>query len=119
MQTASLIAAGDSRALRRAPRGRRPVGATRRCRADARLPAEALTGLRCVADEVVQLGLAALQRLVDPHVLLPVEPDVCEGDLRELADGVQLPGGDHVVARFVATDDAGHRIDVVAGVAPR
>ena len=45
---------------------------------DLRRPAEPLARLRRVADEVVQLRLPALQRLVDVHVLAPVEPDVLE-----------------------------------------
>ena len=40
---------------------------------ERRRPAEPLPRLRRVADEVVELGGAAAQRLVDVHVLLPVE----------------------------------------------
>ena len=67
---------------------------------------------------MVELRLAALERLVDAHVRLPVEADVRERELDELAHRVQLAGRDHVVAGLVLLDDQPHRVDVVARVAP-
>src|ERR671926_1469197 len=43
-----------------------------------RRPAEPLARARRIADEVVELRLPASQRLVDVHVLAPVEADVLE-----------------------------------------
>ena len=52
------------------------------------------------------------------HVLLPVEPDVAEGELDELAHGVRLAGGDDVVVGLVLLEHQPHGLDVVAGEAP-
>ena len=102
----------------RAARARRPRASARAPRTAPRRPAETLARLRRVADEVVQLRLAALQRLVDVHVLAPVEPDVLERGLHELLDAVQLAGRDHVVVRLVLLEHQPHRAHGVAGVAP-
>ena len=57
--------------------------------------------LRRVADQVVDLGRPQ-QRGIVTDVLAPVEPDVAEGELGELAHAVRLAGGDDVVARLAA-----------------
>ena len=51
-------------------------------------------------------------------VVLPVEADVAEGDLAELAHRVRLAGGDHVVVGLVLLEHQPHGLDVVAGEAP-
>ena len=51
---------------------------------DLRLPPEPLARLRRIADEVVELGLAALQRLVDVDIRAPVESCVLERALDEV-----------------------------------
>ena len=51
-------------------------------------------------------------------VLLPVEPDVAEGELAELPHRVGLAGGDHVVVGLVLLEHQPHGLDVVAGEAP-
>src|SRR4051812_21259987 len=66
----------------------------------------------------MQLGLAALERLVDADVFAPVEIDVFESHLDELAHGVELTGGNDVVARLILLHDSPHRLDVVACVSP-
>src|SRR5207237_7597831 len=66
--------------------------------ADGRLPAEALLRLRGVAQELITL--AALQGRVDAHVLAPVEPRVCEGELDQLPHAVELSRSDDAVARL-------------------
>ena len=76
-----------------------------------------VAGLRRVADEQVDLG-GRKKRLVDDDVLLPVEADVAEGELAELADRVGLAGGDHVVVGLVLLQHQPHGLDVVAGEAP-
>src|SRR3954469_13242499 len=62
-----------------------------------RLPAELALGLGRVADEQVDLG-RALERVVDPHARLPLEPDLVERDLDTAPHGVRLAGCDHEVA---------------------
>src|SRR6516165_6675363 len=66
--------------------------------ADRRLPAELGLGLGRVADQEIHLCRPYEPRVRD-DVLLPVEPDVREGDLAELAHAVRLVRGDHVVVR--------------------
>src|ERR671922_1015465 len=85
--------------------------------ADGRLPAETLAGLRGVADQQVDLGGPEVA-LVDPDVLLPVQPDVRERDLAELLHRVGLAGGDHVVVGLVLLQHQPHGAHVVRGVAP-
>ena len=75
-----------ARAAREVARGPCRRGGARALEVDRRRPAEPLPRLRGVAHEVVQLGLAAEERVVDAHVLLPVEPDVRESAGGELAD---------------------------------
>src|SRR5689334_12528416 len=53
---------------------------------ERRLPAQPRARLRGIADQVVELGGAPDERLVDVDVLLPVEPDAPECKLDELAD---------------------------------
>ena len=77
-----------------------------------------VAGFRGIADEVVQLSLAALERLVDAHVRAPVEAHVRKGDFDELADTVQLAGRDDVVVRLVLLHHQPHRLDIVARVSP-
>ena len=83
-----------------------------------RLPAEPGTGTGRVADEVVQLCLAALQRLVDHHILAPVETDVPEREADEILDRVRLAAREHVVAGLVLLQHQPLAADVVVGVAP-
>src|SRR4051794_13221350 len=78
------------------------------------LPAEAGPCALRRADEVVQLRPAADERLVDAHVLVPVEVEVGERALDELLHRVRLAGGDHVVVRLVLLEDQPHRPHVVA-----
>ena len=49
-------------------------------------PAQALPRLRGVSDEVVELGRAANEIVVDPHMCLPVEPEIRESRLDQIAD---------------------------------
>ena len=46
------------------------------------------------------------------------KPATLERDVEQLADGVRLARGDHVVARLGLLEHQPHRLDVVAGVAP-
>ena len=85
---------------------------------DRRRPAQSRLRLRGVADEVVQLGSAAAQRLVDVDVLAPVEADVAERQLDQLLHAVGDAARDHVVVRLVLPEHQRHRAHVVAGVAP-
>ena len=59
-----------------------------------------------------------MKRLVDDDVVLPVEADVGEGELAELAHRVGLAGADHVVVGLVLLEHQPHGLDVVAGEAP-
>ena len=49
---------------------------------------------------------------------LPVQPDVLERDLHQVADRVRLAAGDDVVVRLVLLEHEPHGPDVVAGEAP-
>ena len=83
-----------------------------------RLPAQVALGLRCVADQVVDLGRAH-ERRVDRDVALEVaQPGLVEGDLAALAHRVGLPGRDHVVLGDVALEHQPHRFHVVLCIAP-
>src|SRR6187455_2059543 len=86
--------------------------------AERRLPAQPRARLRGIADQVVELGGATDERLVDVDVLLPVEPDVPERELDELADTVRNAGRDHVVVRLLLLEHQPHRAHVVACIAP-
>ena len=86
--------------------------------ADRGLPAEPLPRLRWVADKIVQLGLPALERAVEVHVLIGIEADVLERDGNQLANAVGLACRDHVVTRLVLLEHQPHRAHVVAGEAP-
>src|ERR687895_763320 len=68
--------------------------------ARARLPAELLARLAGVPDQMLHLGRTQEAR-VDPDVLLGIEPDVLERDPHEVAHGMRLAGGDHVVVGSV------------------
>ncbi len=82
-----LVDAHVSAGLSIAPRAARSASTSIRTR-----PSKSIVGsqpsrsraLVGIADEVVELGLAAPQRLVDPHVLAPVEADVLERALDEV-----------------------------------
>src|SRR3954452_9943580 len=63
---------------------------------DRRLPAELCTGLRAVADQMLDFG-GANQLRIEGHVRAPLEACVAEGDLDQIAYGVADAGGDHVV----------------------
>jgi hypothetical protein len=60
----------------------------------------------------------AQQRRIGTHVASPVETDVAERDLHELADGMTDASGDDVVIRLVLLQHQPHRAHVVAGIAP-
>src|SRR2546423_15418062 len=79
------------------------------CEGQARFPAQPLTRLRRVADEVVQLRGSPLKRRVDTHVLLPVESDVPEGELDDVPHRMALAGCDDVVAGLVLLQHQPHR----------
>ena len=49
---------------------------------ERRRPAQLLARFRRVTDEIVELSLPTHERIVDPNVLLPVEPDAGERALR-------------------------------------
>ena len=85
---------------------------------ERRRPAQPLARPRSVTDEIVQLCLPAHERVVDPNVLLPVEPDPRERAGGEVADAVRHAARDHEVARLVLLDHRPHRAHVVARVAP-
>jgi hypothetical protein len=82
------------------------------------LPAELGAGLRGVPDQQVDLGRPEESR-VDDHQLGPVlDADPGEGDVQELADGVRLAGGHHVVVAGRRLQHPPHRLYVVAGEPP-
>ena len=70
-----------------------------------------------IADEQIHFGGADEAR-VELDVLLPVEPDVPEGDFHEFAHGMRLAGGDDVIVGAVLLQHQPHGLDVVAGEAP-
>src|ERR671914_187270 len=86
-------------------------------KACARRPAELLTRLARVADQMLHL-CGAEEARVDPDVVFGVEPHLVERDLHELANRVSLAGGDHEVVRLVLLQHEPHGLDVVPGVAP-
>src|SRR5215217_4651806 len=88
------------------------------CEVVLRLPAELRARFRRVADEAVQLSGTSLQRGINPYAWLPVDADVRERALDELADGVVLPRRNDVVAGLVLLQHQPHRLHVVACVAP-
>src|SRR3954464_14656586 len=65
----------------------------------ARHPAELVARLRRVADQVLHLGRAH-ESLVDPDVVVGIQPHLREGEIHQLAHRVRLAGGDHVVVRL-------------------
>src|SRR6185295_13460966 len=70
---------------------------------------------------MVDLGRPEIAR-IDLDVALPVEVELAERDLDELAHRVRLAGGDDVVVGAVLLQHGPHRLDVVtreAPVAPR
>src|SRR5947207_8265393 len=88
------------------------------CEVDVGIPTEPRAGLRRIADQLVQFSPATLERRIDTDVLLPVEPDVRERALDELAHGMALPGCNDVVAGLVLLQHQPHRLHVVAGIPP-
>src|SRR5581483_5430324 len=85
--------------------------------AHGRLPAELLARLRIVADQQVDLGRAQVA-LVEDDVVAPVEVDVAERLLEELANRVRLAGREHVVVRLVRLEHPPGALHVVGRVAP-
>src|SRR5690606_8699081 len=80
-------------------------------------PAELLSGLAGVANQQVDLRRPEVPG-VHLHVALPVEPDVLERDLHQLADRVRLARGHHVIVGRGLLEHQPHRLDVVARKAP-
>ena len=66
---------------------------------------------------MIDLGRAQESR-IQPDVLVPVQSDVIEGDLHQLAHRVALAGRDDVVVGLVLLQHQPHRAHVVAGEAP-
>ena len=85
--------------------------------ADPRLPPELAPRLGGIGQEQVHLG-RPLESGVAHDVLLPVEPDMVEGHLHQLAHAVGFAGADHVVLGGRLLQHPPHRVDVIAGVAP-
>src|SRR5215210_8473715 len=68
---------------------------------DLGLPPEPAARLRRIPDQVVQLRAPALEARVDADEVGPVEADVPEGALGQLAHRVALAGRDDVVVRLL------------------
>src|SRR5262249_33266387 len=82
-----------------------------------RRPTELSLGLGCVAEHVIHLCRTE-KRGAGSNVLLPVEPNMIERDLDELADRVTHTGRDDVVVRAILLEHQPHRAHVIAGKAP-
>ena len=67
-------------------------------KAGSRPPAELSLRLGRVADQMIDLR-RALERLVDPDVIVDRDAGLVEGDLQALPHRVRLSGGDDVVVR--------------------
>src|SRR5262249_62168194 len=88
------------------------------CEVELRLPPELPARLGRIADQPAQRRSAALERRIRSHIVLPVEPNMGERDLDELAHRVRFARGDDVVSRLVLLQHQPHCPYVVAGVAP-
>src|SRR5688572_6552977 len=81
------------------------------------LPTEELARLRHVAAEVVDLRRTEVAR-IDLDVAVPVEIEVAERVVEEVAHGVRLTGRDHEVVGALLLEHEPHRLDVITGEAP-
>src|SRR5690554_2354238 len=72
-------------------------------RVDLGDPAEQLLRLRGVSDQGIHFGRAQVA-LVKSHILLPVEPDVLEGELQEVPYRVRRAGCDHIVGGLIVLE---------------
>src|SRR5262249_34062276 len=80
-------------------------------------PAQALFRFRGVGEEHIDLRGAQVPSISSNEVL-PVEPDLAEGELEELTYRVGLASPDHEVIRHVVLEHPPHRLDIVGCVAP-
>ena len=81
------------------------------------LPTESVAGFGGIAEEVIDLSGAEVER-VDFDILLPIEVDVAEGFFRNSADGIGFAGGDDKIAGFGMLQHHPHGFDVIAGETP-
>src|SRR6266567_2500472 len=85
---------------------------------ELRLPTQLRVGFRRIADEPVQLGRPSLERRIDEDMALPVESEVVERALHQVANGVALAGRHDVVAWFVLLQHQPDRANIVPCVPP-
>src|SRR2546423_11143778 len=84
---------------------------------DLRTPAQLCPGFARITSQVWDFRRAEV-RLIHLNMVLPVEADQPEGELRQLPDAPLYAGGDHVVVRLVLLQHHPHCLDVVLRVAP-
>src|SRR5712692_3548217 len=84
---------------------------------DGRFPSELAARFGAVADEMLDLSRTNQPR-IEPDVLPPVEADMAEGDLDELANRMRDAGGDDEIVRLSLLQHQPHRPDVVGRIAP-
>src|SRR5262249_9679005 len=82
-----------------------------------RLPFENPSGFRHVAPKLVHLGGTEIP-WVDLHVSLPIEVQMSESQLEELAHRMRFAGGDDEVLRLLLLQHQPHRLHVVRRVTP-
>ena len=79
---------------------------------------QSLACLRRISHERMELRSATLEQRVDVDEVAPIEIDVSECNLEQVAHRVQLAARDHVVARRVLLEHQPHRAYSVARIAP-
>ena len=84
---------------------------------DLRPPPESRSGLRRIADEVVHFRRPK-ELGIETNVPLPIQLDVIERDLDQLAHRVTFAGRDDVVVGLSLLQHQPHRANVVAGKTP-
>ena len=82
-----------------------------------RFPIENLLRFRRVTEQQVDLGRALVARVVF-YELLPIQINVREGRLDELAHSVRFTGSQHEVVAFAELHNSPHAFDVLRRVSP-
>ena len=82
-----------------------------------RLPSELRPRLARVTDEIVQLRPTSHELRITSYMVPPVESDVIERNVYEIADAMRYARRDYVVVGLLLLQHEPHRLDVVAGEA--